>query len=142
MPIEVTAPENAGPGAESPPAPAAAPELEALRRERDELCAERDRIRDELAALRRGSQVRNLAETHGFADPEYLDYLLERRALEPDAPETGEFMSELKMRSPKLFRVELHPGAPVPAPQNPPAGPPDRHAELIRRLENAPERTH
>ena len=141
MPIEVTVPDDAGPGAESPPAPEHAPELEALRRERDELCAERDRIRDELAALRRGTQVRTLAEAHGFADPEYLDYLLERRSLAPDAPEAEDFMSELKDRSPKLFRVELHPGAPVPAPQDAAsAGPADRHAELIRRLENAPER--
>lgn len=140
MSIPTTDPETAGPGAESPPVSEPVPELEALRRERDELCAERDRIRNELAALRRGSRVKSLAEEHGFADPEYLDYLLERRALEPDAPETGEFMAELKSRSPKLFRVDLRPGAPVPVPQSAPAGPADRHAELIRQLENAPER--
>ena len=138
MPIPVTAPD--GTAAEDPPAPP--DELESLRRERDELCAERDRIRNELAALRRGAQVRELAGEHGFSDPEYLDYLLERHALEPDAPEAGEFMSELKNRSPKLFRVDLHPGAPVPAAPSAPAGLPDRHAELIRQLENAPERTN
>ena len=140
MSIPTTVPETAGPDAESPPAPEPVAELEALRRERDELCAERDRIQSELDALRRGTRVRSLAEEHGFADPEYLDFLLGRRELEPDAPETGEFMAELKARSPKLFRVDLRPGAPVPAPQNAPAGPADRHAELIRRLENAPER--
>lgn len=140
MSIPTTVPETAGPDAESPPAPEPVAELEALRRERDELCAERDRIRNELDALRRGTRVRSLAAEHGFADPEYLDFLLDRRALEPDAPETEEFMAELKNRSPKLFRVELRPGAPVPAPQSVPSGPGDRHEELIRQLENAPER--
>ena len=62
MSIPTTDPETAGPGAEGPPVPEPVPELEALRRERDELCAERDRIRNELAALRRGSRVRSLAE--------------------------------------------------------------------------------
>ena len=48
-------------------------------------------------------------------------------------------MDELKNRTPKLFRVDLLPGAPSPAPQERQEIMPDRNAELIRRLENAPE---
>ena len=48
-------------------------------------------------------------------------------------------MEDLKTRSPKLFRVDLQPGAPVPAAQSQQDILPDRNTELMRRLENAPE---
>ncbi|MBO5688533.1 MAG: hypothetical protein J6S73_01290 [Lentisphaeria bacterium] len=116
-------------------------ERDRLVSERDQLTAERDRIQGELTAIRRSSQVRELADRHGFTDPEYLDYLLEKRSLAPDDAGTGSFISDLKNRSPKLFRVDLQPGAPAPAAPAAASGPPDRNAELIRRLENAPEST-
>lgn len=135
-----------------PPAPAgtAPPEdaLTALQRERDllaaerdQLTADRDRIQGELTAIRRSAKVRELAGQHGFTDPDYLDYLLEKRALAPDDGKTESFINELKNRSPKLFRIDLQPGAPVPAIPAVPEFLPDRNAELIRQLENAPEPT-
>ena len=134
----------------SPPAAAgtAPPEdaFAALRQERDllaaekeQLTAERDRIQGELSAIRRSNQVRSLAEQHGFTDPDYLDYLLDKRALAPEDAGTHSFMEDLKTRSPKLFRVDLQPGAPVPAAQSQQDIRPDRNTELMRRLENAPE---
>lgn len=114
-------------------------ERDQLAAERDQLTAERDRIQGELAAIRRSARVRTLAEQHGFTDPDYLDYLLDKRSLAPDDAGTGSFMDELKSRTPKLFRVDLQPGAPIPAVQERQEIIPDRNAELIRRLENAPE---
>ena len=130
-------PQNAAPaGAE--------PELEILRKERDSLASERDRIQEELNRLRRSQAVRKLAEDCGFTDPDYLDYLLERRQADPAGPEAVKVISDLQNRSPKLFRVALHPGAPHPPPGTPQtahfAGTAGRHEELVRRLENAPDR--
>ena len=135
-----------------PPAPAgtAPPEdaLTAVQRERDllaaerdQLTADRDRIQGELTAIRRSTKVRELAGQHGFTDPDYLDYLLEKRSLAPEDAETENFISDLKNRLPKLFRIDLQPGAPVPAVPAAAEILPDRNAELIRRLENAPEPT-
>ena len=114
-------------------------ERDQLAVERDQLTAERDRIQGELTAIRRSARVRTLAEQHGFTDPDYLDYLLDKRSIAPDDAGAGQFMDELKSRSPKLFRVELQPGAPVPAIQDRQEIMPDRNAELMRRLENAPD---
>lgn len=134
MTEETTPPAQSG---AAPPQDA----LETLRLERDQLAAERDSIRAELAGLRRSARIRELAEQHGFTDPDYLDYLLDKKAMAPDDADTASFMADLKNKSPKLFRISLQPGAPVPA--APPAAQdrlPDRNAELIRRLENAPDR--
>ncbi len=114
-------------------------ERDQLAAERDQLAAERDRIQGELTAIRRSTQVHALADQHGFTDPDYLDYLLDKRSIAPDDAGAGQFMDELKNRSPKLFRVDLQPGAPAPAVQEHQEILPDRNAELMRRLENAPD---
>lgn len=114
-------------------------ERDQLAAERDQLTAERDRIQSELAAIRRSTRVRALAEEHGFTDPDYLDYLLDKRSLAPEDEQAGELIRSLKNSSPKLFRIDLQPGAPAPAVPAAPEIMPDRNAELIRRLENAPE---
>ena len=118
------------------------PELETLRKERDSLAGERDRLQQELQQLRRNRAVQELASHCGFTDPEYLDYLLLRRSADPESPEAETLIRELQERSPKLFRVPLHPGAPTPpaGTATPPPGTDDRHAALIRQLENAPEK--
>ncbi len=115
-------------------------ELLALRRERDELVLERDRIQGELTAVRRRQAIQELAGKHGFSDPDYLDFLLTREKIAPEDDGVAGFMTGLQERSPKLFRIALHPGAPKPAPRTPAASErTDRNAELIRQLESAPD---
>lgn len=121
------------------------PELPALREQLQAAEQERDTARHELEELRFGYRVTELAGRCGFTDPEYLKYLFSRKGISPDQSEAAEtYLAELKEQSPKLFRLDLRPGAgplPAPAPGNGSAAGTHPADELARRLESAPEIT-
>ncbi len=107
-----------------------------------ELIAERDAARQELEQLRLRHQARDLAREYRFADPEYLEYLCRRE--QPDLEsETGRtaFMETLRQRSPRLFRLQLEPGAPPALPPASALPAPRTGTEVIAQmLAEAPEK--
>ena len=88
------------------------PEQERFRRELAEVTAERDNAAGELRQLKRRNAVAELARQHRFNDPDYLDYLLERRGIAPDDPRnTEDFLRKFRGEQPRFFDVELKSGA-------------------------------
>ncbi len=95
-----------------------AAELARLREELESSAVERDRARDELAAIKRRKRVGEIAGETGFLDPGYLDYLMQQRGAAVDDPGAcREVLDELRTTSPRLFRIDLNPGGgSIPAP--------------------------
>jgi chromosome segregation ATPase len=87
-------------------------EVEQLRENVSVLTAERDSSRQELEQVRFQQQVGKLAEEKKFNDPEYLGFLLKQSRVPLNAEEeVDKFISELREKSPKLFRLELRSGS-------------------------------
>ncbi len=120
-------------------------ELETLRSACQSAGEERDLARRELDDLRFRQEVTELANHHGFADPDYLGYLCRRREIAPgDATSVEPLLDELRKQSPRLFRLDLQPGSGTPparhaAPAVPAATGADYLTELIG---GAPEITN
>ncbi|MPM51780.1 hypothetical protein SDC9_98531 [bioreactor metagenome] len=88
------------------------PEAERVRRELSELTAQRDAAAEELKRRKRDDAVKALAAGQRFNDPEYLDFLLARRNIDPgDADRTEPFLREFRATNPRFFNVELKSGS-------------------------------
>lgn len=104
---------------------------------------DRDEARQELAALIRKNRIGELAAKHKCEDPEYLDFLAQKRGVDlNDEAKTADFMESLKKEVPKYFAADVKPGAEIPPakPQqenNVRAG--DRIGAIMQSLNNAPE---
>ena len=73
--------------------------------------AEKQRLSEELGALKRSAAVSTLAERHKFTDPGYLDYLLQKKDVCMDDPAAVEAaVALLKEECPRFFRVDIVPG--------------------------------
>lgn len=99
-------------------------ELEKLRESLKNADAERDAAKQELARIGFRSRIDRIAQEHGFADADYLEYLYTRNHIDPESEESVDsFMKSLRERSPRLFRIDLAPGAPEipPVPSRVPA---------------------
>ena len=87
-------------------------EVEQLREHVSALKTERDSSRQELEQIKFQQQVGKLAEEKKFNDPEYLGFLLKQSKIPLNSEEeVDEFISELREKSPKLFRLELRSGS-------------------------------
>lgn len=104
---------------------------------------DRDEARQELAALIRKNRIGELAAKHKCEDPEYLDFLAQKRGVDlNDEAKAADFMESLKKEAPKYFAADVKSGAEIPPakPQqenNVRAG--DRIGAIMQSLNNAPE---
>ena len=86
-------------------------ELNRLRGSLQTLSTERDSARQELDSMKFRQNVTELACTHNFTDPQYLEYLTARDGIAlDDTDRVEEFMNGLKETCPKLFKLQLRPG--------------------------------
>lgn len=118
-------------------------ELNQLRGSIQNLSAERDSARNELDSVKFRQNVSELSSKYSFSDARYLEYLFSKDgiALE-DTDKVKGFMDMLKETSPKLFKLELRPGAG----SNPGAGSgaadflsAKTEGDVAKMLQNAPE---
>ena len=87
-------------------------ELERLRTELTASRTERESAVKELTTLHRKTKIAQVAAEYNFTDSDYLDFLSVKRELALDDPDAvHQFMEELTSAAPKLFRVDLSPGA-------------------------------
>ncbi|MBS1369468.1 MAG: hypothetical protein HPZ91_05865 [Lentisphaeria bacterium] len=101
--------------------------------------AERDAAKQELARIGFRSRIDRLAQEQGFSDADYLEYLCSRNRIDPESAEAVEpFMKGLRESSPRLFRLDLAPGAPEPPPGPPPARSGRASDDLVSLLADAP----
>lgn len=99
-------------------------------------------LQDEHRALSRRFAVVELAREHRCLDVDYLDYLFERKQLDPaDAATRQQFIEELKISSPRLFEAAVRSGSGGVEPASPAAAamPYDRIGALMSELDNAPD---
>lgn len=88
-------------------------ELAKLRETLKNVGAERDAAKQEIARIGFRSRVDRIAQEQGFSDADYLEYLCTQNHINPESAEAIDpFMKSLRERSPRLFRVDLTPGAP------------------------------
>lgn len=96
-------------------------ELAKLRETLKNVGAERDAAKQEIARIGFRSRVDRIAQEQGFSDADYLEYLCTQNHINPESAEAIDpFMKSLRERSPRLFRVDLTPGAPELPPVPPP----------------------
>ncbi|MDR0932180.1 MAG: hypothetical protein LBM70_04070 [Victivallales bacterium] len=75
--------------------------------------AERDAAKKELERIGFRNRVDRLAKDQGFADADYLEYLCSQNQIDPESTDATEpFMKSLRENSPRLFKLNLAPGAP------------------------------
>ena len=111
--------------------------IEELRSQAEQNGAERDSLKQELAAIRRAETVKVIAEKHNFIDPGYLDYLLASRSVDVhDAEGVETVIGELKAEKPRFFKVDITPG---PSTAVLSATVPENAGDLISMVRNAPE---
>jgi hypothetical protein len=113
-------------------------ELERLRSAAESACAERDRLAGELGIVKRAAAVKRLAEKHNFTDPDYLDFLLQKREVAMDDHAAVEAaVNGLKNEIPRFFRVDIHSGPAEKAGSCP--GRDSDRTDLTTMVSNAPE---
>lgn len=119
---------------------------ELLQKQLNAALSERDALLSRHKALERRDLIRKLAEKSGCEDPEYLDFLAERRKVDLENEEAASaFLAEAARQSPHCFRASVNPGSGTAAPALPGGSAPedefreDRIGKLVRRLNSAPE---
>lgn len=118
---------------------------EALQRDLEGACAERDELRRERDKLVRQNRISALAADSGCVDPEYLDFLARKSELDlDDTAAVKEFMVRVERDNPQCFRSRLRPGTGAPAATAPTASEtthtaPDRIGAIVEALGGAPE---
>ncbi len=111
-------------------------DISEVTRERDELKAARDQ-------LLRSRRIQQLASDSRFNDPEYLDFLAGKAAVDLNDDEAAaKFIGELQEKHPEAFSSPLQSGSGsgiIPADNyRSPAGNSDRIGKIISNLETAP----
>ena len=118
-------------------------ELNRLRGNLQTLSTERDSARQELNSVKFRQNISELSSKYNFSDARYLEYLASKDGIALEDPDkVKEFMELLKETSPKLFKLELRPGAG----SNPGAGSgaadflsAQTEGDVAKMLQNAPE---
>lgn len=104
--------------------------------------SDRDEARGEYSALIRKNRINELAAKHKCEDPEYLDFLAQKRGIDlNDDKKAADFLEGLKKEVPKYFAADVKPGAVIPPvkPQAKNLRPNDRIGAIMQSLNNAPE---
>lgn len=111
--------------------------IEELRSQAEQSGAERDSLKQELAAIRRAETVNVIAGKHNFIDPGYLDYLLASRGVDVnDSAAVEDVIVGLKSEKPRFFKVDIMPG---PSTAVSAAAASENPGDLISMVRNAPE---
>lgn len=98
--------------------------------------SDRTAAHQELSALHFRRRTDRLAEECGFADPDYFEFLCRKNAFDPGQEERhAEFITRLKEKLPRFFKLDLHPGPAEGTP--PPAAAPHRFT-IEEMLTDAP----
>ena len=88
------------------------PEIDRVRQELASTAAERDNTASELQKLRRENAIKNLAETYGFTEVEFLDFVLQKNQIDTDNAEAAaNFMQQFKIAHPRYFALPVKSGA-------------------------------
>ena len=117
-----------------------AAELAELRSAAETAGAERDRLAAELNIVKRNAAIRVLAEKHNFTDPDYLDFLMQKKGVAMDDQVAVESaVAALKKDCPRFFRVDVHPGSAAAAPGEYNGRTVENQRDLAVMVSNAPE---
>ncbi len=116
--------------------------LAELRTRVEQASLERDAARQELARYDFRRAVDRLAVRHGFVDPDYLEFLCDKRKLDFSTAETGgeaeNLMRELREKYPRLFRLDIRPGVETPLPGGDAGNAPSGTDDIASLLAAAP----
>ena len=89
-----------------------AKQIEAFQKQVAKLTEEKNNADASLAAYQRKAAVGEIAKKHGFADADYLSYLMQQKELKlDDEPAVTSFMSELGKTTPGLFKADIRGGS-------------------------------
>ena len=123
-------------------------DADALIGEKESVSRERDQLKTEHLALKRGQRLQEVAKKYNCGDPDFLDYVAAKRNVDLDNEQAvGELMEEMQKNSPHCFYSRIQSGGGTAAAPSRVADRPeepfeqDRIGRIAVRLAGIPERS-
>ena len=115
---------------------------ELLKKQLNTALSEKEELLRQHELLERSTSIHKRAAEYGCEDPDYLDFLARKQAVDlKDPAAAAEFVRSAAQMKPHCFRAPLQPGSgtgfPAVAPETPPAGA-DRISRIVSSLDTAP----
>lgn len=86
-------------------------DADSLVQEKDDVTRERDQLKSEHISLKRGQQLRDIAQRFNCSDPDFLDFLAARSALDLDDDNAvTAFVADMQKTSPHCFYSTVRSG--------------------------------
>ena len=120
-------------------------DADALIGEKNALAQERDQLRTEHSALKRGEKLRELARKYNCSDPDFLDFLAAKGGVDlEDDRAVGDFIAQMQQNSPHCFYSRIRSGGGTVPAVRPPAADDipehDRIGRIAASLAGLPEK--